>query len=824
LIVFCNLTALARYVPAADSVTSLGTSHFNMKKAFVSAFISFAFSALGVYGQNPAAKTPPPPGGAALSPQAALVKQYCAVCHNPKTLAGSLVLENLNPDAVSEHPEIWEKVVRKLRAGMMPPSGMRRPAPDVLEKFISTLEADLDKTTKANVPAPGLHRLNRTEYANVIRDLLGLEVDATKFLPPDDSTRGFDNVAAALQVSPALLEGYTSAASKIARLALGDVTAPIETTYRVPEDTSQDYQIEGLPFGTRGGMMVRHLFPADGTYSIKITPISKGNMGNTNPFGEIKGEKLELLLDGERLKLFDWDTERARADGTFNFKFPAKAGSHVVGVTFIATNMAPGNDLNKHFMRETIETGGLPGYAFFPHIGKIVMNGPYDPKGPGDTLTRQKLLVCRPANASQETPCAKQILSTFARRAFRRPVTTQDTEDLLNFYQQGRNTGTFDNGIEMALRRILADPDFVFRKESEPANVRPGQRYRISDIELASRLSFFLWSSIPDDELLNLATQGKLKDPVVLEAQVKRMLADERSEQLITNFAGQWLGLRALQTQVPATSLYPDFDDNLRQAMRKETELFVSSIVHEDRSITDLLDGNYTFVNERLAKHYGIPNIYGSNFRRVTLGPDLDVRRGLLGKGYFLTISSVADRNAPVIRGKTVMQVFLGVEPPPPPPDVKIDLKAESTRGAAPSMRQQMEQHRKVEPCASCHKIMDPIGLSLENFDAIGQWRTMDAGHPIDASGMLVDGTKLNGVKELREAMVRYKPQFSRVLTEKLMTYALGRGTEYFDMPMMRSIVHNAEKNNYKFSTFVLGVVKSDPFQMNEKEQLSASR
>jgi hypothetical protein len=789
-----------------------------MKKTLVLTGFTVIGASL-VLGQTPAP-------AAAVSPQKAVINQYCAVCHNPKTVSGGLVLSTLNPDNVSEHPEIWEKVVRKLRSGMMPPSGMRRPAPAALETFITTLETDLDKSAKASLPPPGLHRLNRTEYTNVIRDLLGMDIDATKFLPPDDSTRGFDNIAGALQVSPALLEGYTTAAGKISRLAIGDITAPIETTYRVSEDTSQDYQIEGLPFGTRGGMMVKHLFPADGEYTIKITPISKGNMGNTNPFGEIKGEKLELLLDGERLKLFDWDTERLRSDGTLNLKFPAKAGPHVVGVTFIATNYAPGNDLNKHFMRETIETGGLPGYAFFPHVGKITLNGPFDAKGASDTPARQKLFVCHPANASQETACAKQIVNTLARRAYRRPVTNQDTEDLMSFYQKGRNEGNFDTGIEMALRRVLADPDFIFRKEPEPSSVKPGQRYRVSDMELASRLSFFLWSSIPDDELLNVAQQGKLKDPAVLEAQVHRMLADPRSSQLVTNFAGQWLSLRALQTQVPATSVYPDFDDNLRQAMRKETEMFVNSVVQEDRSIVDLLDGNYTFVNERLAKHYGIPNVYGSNMRRVELTPDLDMRRGLLGKGSFLTISSATNRNAPVIRGKTVMQIFLGVEPPPPPPNVP-DLPAQASTlrgGVKPTMRQQMEMHRANEPCASCHKIMDPIGLSLENFNGIGQWRTTDDGSPINASGTLVDGTKLNGVTELRGALVKYTPQFARVLTEKLLIYSLGRGTEYFDMPLVRSIVHSAEHNNYRFSSFVLGVVKSDAFQMNEKMQLSENK
>ncbi|MBV8842955.1 MAG: DUF1592 domain-containing protein, partial [Bryobacterales bacterium] len=425
-----------------------------------------------------------------------------------------------------------------------------------------------------------------------------------------------------------------------------------------------------------------------------------------------------------------------------------------------------------------------------------------------------------------EQTCARQIVTTLARRAFRRPITAQDTETLMSFYQQGRNQGgDFEHGVEMALRRILADLEFVFRKEAEPANLKPGTKYRITDVELASRLSFFLWSSIPDDELLNLAAQNRLHDPAVLEQQVKRMLADSKSDQLVLNFAGQWLSLRALPTVSPVTALFPDFDDNLREAMRKETEMFVDSIVHEDRPVTELLDGNYTFLNERLAKHYGIPGIYGSNFRKVQLAPEFDMRRGLLGKASLLTISAQPNRTSPVGRGKAVMQIFLGVSPPDPPPGVVIKLVAsEATHGSAPpSMRQQMEMHRATEPCFSCHKIMDPIGFALENFDAIGQWRTMDGKDPVDAKGALVDGTKMDGLKGLRDALVRYSPQFVRVLTDKLMIYALGRGTEYYDMPLMRQIVHEAEKNNYKFSSFVLGIVKSEPFQTNMKVQMTSN-
>jgi len=803
-----------------------------LKKLIVFSCLAVSLMGWAAYAQTPASQRQAPAPLDATS-ERALFNQYCVVCHSQAAKkagmepAQHITLDNLDLAHVGDHAEQWERVVRKVRAGMMPPAGMRRPDPATLESMIAWLENELDRNAVTTLPPPGLHRLNRTEYANAIRDLLALEVDPTKYLPPDDSTRGFDNVAGALTLSPALLEGYTSAAGKISRAALGDVTSPTQSVYRVPEDTSQDYHIAGMPFGTRGGLLAKHDFPADGDYSIKITPISKGNMGNTGPFGEITGEKLEVLLDGARLKLFDWDKERTREDGTFNLKFPAKAGMHTVAVTFLATNYAPGNDLDEHFLRSTIETGGLPGFKFFPHIGKIRVDGPENARGASDTETRRKIFVCHPANPAQETACAQQIVSTLARRAFRRPVASEDTEMLMGFYQQGRNQGgDFDHGVEMALRRILVDPEFYFRKEAEPASVAAGKPYRISDLELASRLSFFLWSSIPDDELLSLAAQNKLHESAVLEQQVRRMLSDTRSNQLVLNFAGQWLSLRGLQTQSPVTAEFPDFDDNLRQAMRKETEMLVDSIVHEDRSVIDLIDANYTFLNERLARHYGIPNIYGSAFRRVTLSPEFEMRRGLLGKGSFLTVSSQPARTSPVQRGKTVMQVFLGVEPPSPPPNVP-PLKAQDSTvhgGAKPTMRQQMEMHRSVEPCASCHKIMDPIGFSLENFDAIGEWRTTDDGSPIDPAGQLVDGTRMNGVAGLREALLRYSPQFMRVVAEKLMIYALGRGTEYYDMPLVRSIVHEAEKNNYRFSSLVLGVVKSEPFQMNEKIQISAAQ
>jgi len=788
---------------------------------------------LAAHTRTAAAQAPPNSAVESATAERALIDRTCVPCHNQSRKIGGLVLENLDLAKVGEHAEVLEKVVRKLRAGMMPPAGVPRPNPATYEAMIAWLERELDRSAVANVPAPGLHRLNRTEYANAIRDLLALEIDPAKFLPSDDATRGFDNIAGALALSPALLEGYTAAAGRISRLALGDVTEATEATYRVPSDSSQDYHIEGLPFGTRGGLLVRHEFPADGDYIFKIFPINQGLMDNNRAFGEITGEKLELLVDGVRVHIYDWDKDLARGsavhNGTADVHFRVTAGLHAVGVTFLATQLAPGNDLNEHFLRSSIETGGLPGFKFFPHVGKFEILGPFQPAGAADSASRSRIFVCRPpgpqAGAAQEMACAKEIVNTLARRAFRRPATERDTELLMSFYQQGRNeaksASKFDSGIERALQRVLADPEFVFRKEAEPASVPPGTPYRITDLELASRLSFFLWSGIPDDELIAVASQNKLRDPAVLEQQVRRMLRDPRAEQLIVNFAGQWLNLRALQTWTPATTIFPDFDDNLRLAMRKETELFVGSIVREDRSVIDLLNANYTFLNERLAKHYGIPNIYGSHFRRVELPPEFDMRRGLLGQASLQTVSSQPQRTSPVGRGKTIMQIFLGVSPPDPPPNVPAlaDHGAAVHGESKPTMRQQMEMHRRVEPCASCHKIMDPIGFSMENFDAIGRWRTTDDGSPIDASGILVDGSKLDGVKGMREALLRYSPQFVRVIAEKLMIYAVGRGTEYYDMPVVRSIVRDAEKNNYRFSSMVLGVVKSAPFQMNMKSQ-----
>jgi hypothetical protein len=764
-----------------------------------------------VHGQTPA------------SAQRALLDRYCVGCHNQRSSNGlALDAKSLDLEHVAESAEKFERVVRKIRAGMMPPSGAARPEAGNLEAFTVWLENELDRNPVIQLPAPGLHRLNRTEYTNVVRDLLGLEVDATKFLPPDDSTRGFDNMAAALGLSPALLEAYLSAAGKISRLAIGDAKTPAQAVYRLPEDTTQNYHVEGLPFGTRGGVLIRHEFPADGEYTAKVVPVNRGLMGGSQAFGEVRGEKLEVLLDGERLGLFDWDREvtpksATGQTGTIDVRFSVKAGLHTVGVTFLATHYAPGLDLNEQFLRSTIETGGLPGFTFYPHVGSVRIAGPFNAATTPDTVSRRKIFVCRPKTTKQENTCAETIVSTLAQRAFRRPAAPPDIAKLMSLYQAGRKEGSFDHGIELALQGILAHPKFIYRIEGEPASLTSNQAHRISDFELASRLSFFLWSTSPDDELSTLASQGKLKDPTVLERQVRRMLADPRSEALAVNFAGQWLGLRGLQASYPVVQVFPDFDDNLRQAFRREAEMFFYSVVREDRNVIDLLTADYTFLNERLARHYGIPNIYGSQFRRVTLGPEVEARRGLLGKGAILTVSSQPSRTSLVQRGKWVLENILGVQPPAPPPFAVPPLDASGEDGKVLTLRQQMEKHRSVEPCKSCHKIMDPIGISLENFDGIGHWRTEDEGTPIDSVGVLVDGTRMEGVTGLREAMLRYSPQFVRNMTERLLTYSLGRGVEYYDMPLVRSIAREAERHNYRFSSIVLGIVKSAPFQMNMK-------
>jgi len=772
-----------------------------------------------------------------VSSQQELVNKYCATCHNERTKSGGIVLENVDVDHPTANPELWEKAIRKLRAGLMPPSGAPRPDRAVLENFRAKLEAAIDQAAASN-PNPGataLHRLNRTEYANAIRDLLAVDVDVATILTADDSSEGLDNIADVLGTSPALIDRYVAAAAKISRLAVGDTDiSPLSTTYKVRGDLSQDKHIPGLPAGTRGGLAIRHNFPVDGEYLFKFS-LLKVNFGPQYG-GASKGEQLEMSVNGERVTLLELRSvpyyyirvgpgsgSQGAAATPLEVRLPIKAGPQTIGVTFIKKTAAGVDDLFQRFDATTadLQTGVQYGYTTFPHLSALEILGPYNITGPGNTASRSRIFICRPASSSDEPACAKKIIAGLARRAYRRPVTDADVEPLLNFYRSGRQgpNGSFDKGIQMALRRILADPQFVFRFERDPDDLPAGRAHRISDFELASRMSFFLWSSIPDEELLTLAEQGKLKNPAVLQQQVKRMLKDARSEALVTNFADQWLYLRELRNRNPDLLVFPDFDDNLRQTFQRETELLFDSIVREDRNVFDILSADYTFVNERLAKHYGIPNVYGSDFRRVTL--ENTTRRGLLGHGSYLTVTSSPNRTSPVTRGSWILENLLGSPAPLPPPNVPPLPENTSGQGISTvptSVRERMLSHRANQPCKGCHQIMDPIGLALENFDGIGRWRTTDSGSQIDASGQLVDGTAIDGVETLRNAILARPDAFVQTMTEKLLMYAVGRASHYFDMPTVRAITHEASRNDYKFSSLVLGIVNSDPFQMRVKK------
>jgi len=760
-----------------------------------------------------------------------LISKYCLDCHNPDDYKGGLELEVYDPGMAHDKDEVQttEKMIRKLRAGMMPPAGKPRPDFSTIQSFVSTLEQDIDAHNKPVLSVPKLHRLNRTEYQNAVRDLLDLDVDATKLLPTDDSSRGFDNQAGTLSLSPALLEGYVSAAAELSRLAVGTATAPEQVTYRVPEDTTQNYHVEGLPFGTRGGLKIDNTFPANGNYTFKVFSVNLGNMGNFRPFGEIKGEKLLVYLDDKRVATVDWDqalgvnkpfSEEGNGElKTIDVTLPVTAGLHHIAVTFLATNYAPGLDMNLAFDRSTIETGGLPGFTFYPHIGRVRIDGPANGQDATASPSRARIFVCHPAKPSDEEPCARKIAASLARRAYRGYATPQHVDNLMKFYALGRrNGGSFDNGIEAVVQRVLADPKFLFRMESTPANLEAGAAYHISDLDLASRLSFFLWSSIPDDTLLQLADAGKLSDPSVLKQQVDRMLKDPKSAALTKNFAGQWLGLRVLEGDQPVVDQFPDFDDNLRQAFRQEVEMLFSSLLTEDRSVLDLINADYTFLNGRLAKFYGIPGIKGSYFRRVTLDKSESDRWGLLGKGAFLTVSSHPERTSPTVRGNMVLKFLIGVPAPDPPANVPA-LKAGPGDAAGnnrpPSMREQMETHRANPACAGCHKIMDPIGFALEPFDAIGRQRTEDGGNLINAASTMYDGEKVNGPAGVRAFLERHEDQYLRNVTTNMMTYALGRGMEYDDMPEMRSILKTAAKDDYKLKGLIEAVAMSDIFRMN---------
>ncbi|HEY9462120.1 MAG TPA: DUF1592 domain-containing protein [Vicinamibacterales bacterium] len=774
--------------------------------------------------QSPAPQADAGPKGPALQapvPDAALVQKYCLTCHSARVKTGGLSLEGMNPAEAAAHSDVWEKVVMKLRGGMMPPQGMPRPDEATLEAFAVSLEQTLDRGAQGNIK-PGykpVHRLNRTEYGNAVRDLLDLQVDVTDLLPADDESNGFDNIAGVLRVSPSLLEQYLSAARRISSLAVGSDTDVVRLAYRISPDDSQEDHVEGLPLGTRGGLLFRHNFPQDAEYEFATFLLR-------NIVGYMKGLEYEHLfevsIDGERVfavpvggeadnKASDANMSEAanKIDDRLKTRVKVKAGPHMVGVTFVRRNASESDEpLQPHERDHDLQN--MNGIPIIDHVN---LTGPYNPTGPGDTPSRRRIYACKPTQASAETACARRILTNLATRAYRRPVTTADMEPILALYDAGRKKGNFDDGIEQGLRLILASPKFLFRTETAPGlqdKTRPTAE-RVTDIELASRLSFFLWSSIPDEELLTVASKGTLSQPAMLERQVKRMLADPKSRALVDNFASQWLMLRNLKGHIPTPGDFPNFDNELRQAFRQETEMFVESIMREDRSLMDLIDANYTFVNERLARHYGIENVYGSYFRKVVLKNE--ERRGLLGQGSILTVTSYPNRTSPVLRGKYILENILGTPPPAPPPNVP-DLKENQPGEEAKSLRARLEMHRATPTCATCHRVMDPLGLALENFDGIGQWRVKEPGGNIDPAGQLADGSRVDGPVALRKAVLKRPELFVRTVTQKLMTYGLGRGMESTDMPVIRGIAASSATQNYRFSSVVLGIVKSVPFQM----------
>ena len=745
-----------------------------------------------------------------------VLDRYCVRCHNDRLTTAGVSLEAVDLAQVGAHAESLEKAVRKLRAGAMPPRGNPRPESAIYSALTSWLERELDRVA-ASRPNPGrtetLHRLNRAEYANAIRDLLALEgLDFTTILPRDDASYGFDNIAGVLGMTPTHLDRYLTAARTVSRLAVGDVTLPPDgDTYIVPPDLSQDDRLDELPFGTRGGTLIRRHFPVDADYVIRFQAFTGVGESEAEP------NLIEVSLDGRQIFLEEMDQKPIKhtitgadiqANTDWEIRIPITAGLHDIAVTFVKTTSGQLEDHLQPFLRppgiSSFRLTRMGGYAG-PYLGQVSVTGPFDVSGPGETPSRERIFICRPAEQGAGEACAQEILATLGRRAYRRPLTGAEVAELVNFYRTG---GDFETGIRVGVERVLASPDFLFRIEDDPSDLAPGETYRISDLALASRLSFFLWSSIPDDELLDLAIRGELGTPEVLERQTRRMLADERSRALVTNFAGQWLRLRNVDGIEPNAHRFPNFDDNLRRAMRRETELLFETIMRDDRSVVEFLDADYTFVDERLARHYGIPNIYGSHFRRITvMDPH---RRGLLGHASVLTVTSQANRTSPVTRGKWVLENLLGAPPPIPPAEVP-PLEATELTG---TLRQRMEQHRNNPVCASCHQVMDPLGFALENFNPLGEWRTTDAGIPVDAAGEMPDGVPFDGVTGLRAALLAKSDVFVATLTEKLMIYALGRGLEHYDMPAVRTVTAAAAQNDNAFSSLILGIVKSVPFQM----------
>jgi cytochrome c553 len=748
-------------------------------------------------------------------PLKSVFNQYCVSCHDADVKKGGLDLERISRGDVNQHSGEWEQVIRKLRARQMPPIGKERPADETYDEVVSWLAAVLDRAAAKN-PKPGrtetFRRLNRTEYQNAIRDLLALDIDAAALLPKDDASHGFDNVTGG-NLSPTLLHRYISAAEKISQLAVGmPRRAPGGDTFRIRPDLTQEEHGEGLPLGTRGGALLPYTFPRDGEYEIQIR-LTRDR--NEEVEGLREAHELEVLLDRESVRRFTVappkrDRNFEKVDAHLKVRVPVTAGPHQLGVTFLKNPSS------------LLETRRQPYQAHYnmhrhprlgPAIYQISINGPYNSKGPGDTPSRREIFVCRPAKPGEEDQCAERIMARLMRRAYRRPVIRTDLRRPMEFYRNAKAEGGFEAGIEAALSVVLVSPEFLFRIEQDPAEVVPNTAYRISDLALASRLSFFLWSSIPDDELLTAAEHGQLHKPKMLEKQVRRMLADSRARNLVRNFGEQWLHLRNLDSSTPDLRLFPDFDDNLRQAFRRETELHFETVLREDRSVLDLLKADYTFLNERLAKHYGIPHVYGSQFRRVALDRNSE-RGGLLRQGSVLTVTSYATRTSPVIRGKWVLENIVGAPPPPPLPDVPA-LK-DNTVSAALSVRERLAEHRANAACASCHNLMDPIGFSLENFDAVGRWRTLEEGKPVDASGFLPDGRKFMGVSGLESGLLSRPDVFVSALTEKLLTFALGRGVEHYDGPAIRKIVRQAQAADYRFSSVIVGVTKSTPFTMRK--------
>jgi mono/diheme cytochrome c family protein len=720
----------------------------------------------------------------AFSPQQAqnVINQYCTGCHNQQGKAGNLALDTKDLAHLEKDVVAWEAVVRKLRTGMMPPKNAARPDRATLDGLAGWLETGLDREAALhpNPGSPSIQRMNRNEYANAIRDLLDLEVDVSGMLPGDSTSAGFDNVADVLGTSPSLIQAYLSAGMKISRLAVGNLSVqPAPATYRPAKGITQNTHIDGMPIGTVSGMSARHYFPLDAEYEIRAA-----------------GTRVDLTIDGEPIP----------TAGRGSIRAPIRAGLHTIGAASTRA-FDPGN-MDSSFSGPGGRGGG---------VTSITITGPYGLLTPGDTPSRRKIFVCYPANQNAEASCARQIIRNLATRAFRQPITESDSsiETLLGFYQEGRNEGGFEMGIERALARLLFDPRFIFRMEHVPANLAPGTPYRLTDLELATRLSFFLWSSIPDSKLVELAAAGELSKPAVLEQQTRRMLADPKAKSLVDNFASQWMRLRELDNAEPDPSA--DFDGNLRISFKREMELLFESILHEDRSIIALLDADYTFVDERLARHYGIPNIKGSLFRRVALAKD-DPRTGILGKGSILLVTSASNRTSPVQRGAWVLENLLGMRPPSPPPGVETNLDGEDV-AKAKTIRERMELHRKNPTCAACHSIMDPVGFSLENFDLVGKWRDMDGKTPIDATAEMVDGTKLDGPASLRRALLSRSDMFVSVATEKLMTYATGRAVTPYDMPAIRKIIRDSANTDFRLSSLVLGVVKSEPFQMRAKDR-----